>query len=400
MSVPVTTLATTAVKNLRATAQRTLLALIGIVVGIGSVTAMVSIGDIARTEAIKQFVKLGTDVIRVIAYTSSNTEERRKRTPIGLLPIDLAELTNLRSIHSSAAFTSRWGTLAGSNQSFNRVKVIGISENFMDLAKLEVENGRALSPLDGNKPVAMVGQSVVQQLQNQWKPISEGNSVQVDDVVYQVVGTLVKDQGGMPNVRPNDAIFVPLGQIQRLQGSTILSQITLKLMSDVHYLTARSEIRGYFRRVAPRLEVRVDSPVELIEQMDAQMRLFAILLGAVGSIALVVGGFGVMNALLASISDQRKEIGIRRALGARRSDIQWQFLFESLLFCVIGGAAGSVIGIVTTFIVCLFADWSYSFSVLAPMLGVGTALIVGLFFGYYPARQAARLDPIVALRRD
>lgn len=398
MSVPLVTIATTAVKSLTATVQRTLLALVGIVVGIGSVTAMVSIGEIARYEAIKQFVALGTDVLSLYSFTSENDDQRRKRTPEGLLIEDLTELSKLPSIESTAGHQIFWGTLVTSSPGDSRATLLGISSNYFEMAGLEIEEGRQLSRLDGNKPFAVVGERIPEQLGSRWSSIEEGVSIQIDDVVYSVVGMLAPSSSHMSGIRPSETVFVPLGHTQRLTGSQVLTQITLRMMPGTHYLTATNEITQYFRRVAPRLDIRVDSPVRLIEQMDAQMRLFAILLGAVGSISLVVGGFGVMNALLASVNEQRMEIGIRRALGARQSDIQWQFLFQSLIFCLLGGGVGSVIGIASTFIVCIVADWSWQFSLMAPLLGLATALIVGMFFGYYPARRAAKMDPIVALR--
>jgi putative ABC transport system permease protein len=134
--------------------------------------------------------------------------------------------------------------------------------------------------------------------------------------------------------------------------------------------------------------------------MEKQMQLFTLLLGAIGSISLVVGGVGVMNVMLVSVTERKKEIGIRRALGAKRSDIQNQFLVEAMILSMLGGAIGIVIGIGVSYVLSIVNNWEYMISYMAILLGVGVSSSVGIFFGYYPAYQAARLDPITALRSD
>ena len=146
------------------------------------------------------------------------------------------------------------------------------------------------------------------------------------------------------------------------------------------------------------LSLKIDSPKTLIERMHDQMRLFTLLLGAVGGISLLVGGIGIMNVMLISITERRLEIGIRRALGARRRDIQGQFLIESIILSLLGGAMGLALGIGASYVICQFTNWTFVIPAMSIVLGVGVATAAGLFFGYYPAWQAARLDPIAALR--
>ena len=143
-------------------------------------------------------------------------------------------------------------------------------------------------------------------------------------------------------------MLIPLELMHRVQATKEVLGITLRLQPGVHYLAATREIESWFQRSAPGMRVRVDSPAWLVEQMERQMRLFAILLGSLAGIALVVGGFGIMNAMLASVTERRQEIGIRRAIGARQRDLQLQFLAESAVLCVLGGLLGALIGTVAT----------------------------------------------------
>ena len=179
-----------------------------------------------------------------------------------------------------------------------------------------------------------------------------------------------------------------------------IREITARIRPHIHYQQAETEAQAHFRRVAPAAPIAVQSAEQLIESMQRQMRLFALLLGAIGSISLVVGGIGVINVMLVSVVERRKEIGIRRALGARRGDIQLQFLIESLILSLLGGAFGLSLGVAISYVVCQVGDWGFFVSPLALVLGVGVASGVGLFFGFYPERQAARLDPIAALRSE
>ena len=134
--------------------------------------------------------------------------------------------------------------------------------------------------------------------------------------------------------------------------------------------------------------------------MKKQMQMFTLLLGAIGSISLIVGGVGVMNVMLVSVSERKKEIGIRRAIGARQSDIQTQFLIESLVLCFVGGILGISVGIGASWVIAHVSHWQFIFSMVSVFLGVGVSVGVGIFFGFYPARQAARLSPIEALRAE
>ena len=163
---------------------------------------------------------------------------------------------------------------------------------------------------------------------------------------------------------------------------------------------ARDQIMAYIAALGKGQTVKITSPEEIIAQMEKQMQMFTLLLGAIGSISLIVGGVGVMNVMLVSVTERRREIGIRRALGAKRGDIRGQFLIESVILSLIGGLFGIIFGIGASWLIAHFAKWQFALSFSAILLGVGVSNAVGIFFGYYPARQASLLDPIVALKSD
>ena len=175
---------------------------------------------------------------------------------------------------------------------------------------------------------------------------------------------------------------------------------SVRVSNGVTNQAARDQVLNYFRSKTKSSSVKVTSPEEIIAQMEKQMQMFTLLLGAIGSISLIVGGVGVMNVMLVSVTERRREIGIRRALGAKRGDIRGQFLIESIILSLIGGFFGIIFGVGASRVISYFAHWHFALSIGAILLGVGVSNAVGIFFGYYPARQASLLDPIVALKSD
>ncbi len=382
--------------NLLASGQRTLLALLGIVVGIGAVIALLTTGAMAKSEAVRQFESLGTDMLSVFDITRRTSVS----TPQDVLRSSHApELAGLATIAAASPYTLRSAELVLDGRKLRSVQLIGVTSAFADLHDARAAEGRFISTFDGRRPFAAVGAGVAREAEGGPNSVRVGTLLRLDQAgVFTVVGVLQGGVQGPPGTRPDGSVFIPIGLAERATASKEITGITLRIEPGVHYLTAAAEVVEHFRLNAPTMDVRVDSPVRVIEQMEAQMRLFTLLLGAVGGISLVVGGFGVMNAMLASVAERREEIGIRRAIGARRADIQHQFLAESSLLCAVGGVLGAVLGVAASVVIGVFAEWTWKLSPGAIILGIATACAVGVFFGYHPARQAAHLDPITAMR--
>ena len=387
-----------ATRSLLAAKQRTLLALIGIFVGIGSVIAMVSVGTIVQNEALRQFREMGTDILTISkgpeARGSSFTND----------PITLTDALKIpqycQEIMTVAPYTSSFGKYKYEGEKWDG-PLMGVTERFMDLNKLRLKEGRFISDLDHRSYFCVVGGNMEKKLRSLGVTHMVGSRIFFQDKLFTIVGSIENTpMGGMRPYEINDSVMIPLSTSQRLPRGGEIQSIIGRIRPGGSHVIAKVQAKNYFKKMVRGMAVRVRSAEEIINQMQKQMRLFTILLGAIGSISLIVGGVGVMNVMLVSVTERRKEIGIRRALGAQRNDIQLQFIIESILLCMVGGLLGTGLGIGVSYGISVFSKWHFSVSSSAILLGVAVSAAVGIFFGFYPARQASRLNPIDALRSE
>ena len=378
-----------AVSSLAAMGVRSVLALIGIAVGIGAVIAMVSIGEIVTAESLKQFRALGTDVLTI---------RRRYADPVR--PLTRSHVARLPdavpAVAAAAPWTSDYAEIAFEGASVARGPVLGVTDAFAVLHRLSLTEGRFISDLDRGGAFCVLGPTLAGKVGAAGATELVGATVRIKGRLFTVVGVLEANPGSAQSAGTDDSVLLPLGATMRM-GQSVDRGIA-RLRSNADPFATVAQVSAYFRRVVPGADMEVVSARELIEQMQRQARMFTLLFGAVGSIALVVGGIGVMNVMLMSVAERRAEIGVRRALGARRRDILAQFVTESAVLCLIGGCAGIVLGSASAWGISRFADWSFFVSPTAVVVGFGVSTAVGVFFGLYPARQAARMDPIAALR--
>ena len=383
-----------AVASLWAAKQRSLLALIGIVIGIGSVIAMLSVGTIAKRQALEQFRALGTDYLIIQAYGVA---------PGAASGIRLADAEGLPGGAASIAAVAPWshgyGEVVYAGKKVDDVPVLGVTGSFLELNRLPLADGRAISDLDVRRGHCVVGARVAAALRRAGSEALVGDRIRLRDRICTIVGVLdAAPRWGMQPFAADRTVLIPFSTAQRMFPQQGVNQIVARMAPEAHHTAATAEVREYFRRRMPRLQVTVQSAQRLIEQMQRQMQTFALLLAAIGSISLIVGGVGIMNVMLVSVAERRKEIGIRRALGARRFDIQSQFLTESVVLSLIGGVFGIGLGVGGTWLFCRFSGWAFLVDTSAAAAGFVVACGVGVFFGLQPAYQAARLDPIAALR--
>lgn len=390
-----------ALRSLRAAKQRSLLALIGIVIGVGSVIAMLTVGRMVQDEAMRQFKDMGTDKI--------NIQKEFEAGPRSSDPS--ASLFSLNVAEGLPAACPALGMVAPSVQGMSEVyfkgraieqpSLLGVTAAFAPMHKLKIAQGRFLTNMDEGSRFCVIGSDISSQIQKAGGSSPLGSRLRIDNELFTVIGLLQDEaRGGMRQFDANRSIVIHVTSAQRLMSKTELNDIAARLRPGATTTQAREQITRYFSQLAKKTAVRISSPEEMIAQMEKQMRMFTLLLGAIGSISLIVGGVGVMNVMLVSVTERRREIGIRRALGARRGDIRAQFLVESMILSLMGGAIGIAFGVVASWLIGYFAHWQFALSGPAMLLGVGVSCGIGVFFGYYPARQASLLDPIAALRAE
>jgi putative ABC transport system permease protein len=386
-----------AVRSLAASKQRTILALIGVVIGIGSVMAMLSVGETVKGEALRQFRQMGTDVLTVRAGFAGPDRGVPQQT---LAPEDFALLARYaRSVRSVSPEVDAYGKVrSGPAEISGTLK--GVWPVYAEINRLETRQGRFLTPYDRGRSFLVLGHAAWRQLVQKGAP-QPVEEVTVEGRPFRVIGVLAPAQLGYNSQMVDDSVLIPLDLAQRYARQPGVSQATVRLWPEADHARAGAEITGLLERFkGGPLGLNINSPRQLLEQISRQMRLYTMLLAAVGSISLIVGGVGIMNMMLVSVTERRREIGIRRALGAQRRDIVSQFLVESALLSLVGGLVGVGLGVGASLVTAQVQGWQPVVVPGAMLLCLGVSVAVGLFFGYYPARKAAGLDVIVALKAD
>lgn len=390
-----------ATRSLIGAKQRTLLALIGIFVGIGSVIAMVSIGTIVQEEALRQFKEMGTDILTINkGYGGRGPDGMQRKS--GTITLEIAEdiPRYCPEILAVAPYTSTYGTFKYEGQKWEG-PTMGVTGSFIDLNKLHLKKGRFISDLDDQTYFCVIGSKVEEKLRTLGVTTMVGAQMFFQNKLFTIIG-IIEDTpaGGMRPYEINEGIMIPIALVRRFEQGGEIQNIIARIQPEGNHITASQQVTAYFKKAIKDMTVSIRSAEEIINQMQKQMRLFTLLLGAIGSISLIVGGVGVMNVMLVSVAERKKEIGIRRALGAQRGDIQIQFIIESILLCMVGGLLGIGLGIGASYGISIFSKWHFAISYDAILLGVVVSAVVGIFFGFYPARQASRLNPIEALRSE
>ncbi len=383
-----------AVESLRRARLRTVLGLVGVMIGISSVIAMVSLGEIAKEQARNQFEALGTDILVI-------REVARGRAARISLADALQVEAAVPSIAEAAPRILGNGTFRFAGRRVGNGSVQGVTRSFASVNKLALQEGRFISNLDTGRYWCVVGAEVAGKMRAAGADHIIGALLEVDEVLFTVVGVLESKEESyvLPvQVNADKSIFVPITTSRRLARDFGIEVIVARSRAGVHHEAAVEDVRSFFRKRAPDLGLGIVTAKELIARMEAQMGIFTLLLGAVGSISLIVGGIGIMNIMLVSVAERRAEIAIRRALGARQRDIRSQFLIESVILTVTGGVLGILLGLAATWTICRFTGWDFLISGLSVTSGLGTAATVGLFFGLQPAHQASKLDPIAGLQ--
>ncbi len=392
---------------LRRSPMRTALTMLGVIIGVGCVVAMVAIGQGATAAIQSQIGALGTNFLLIHSGSHARGGVHGGAGSVqNLTPEDAAAMTRECPSVAIADPGVRTGAqiVFGDQNWFSSIQ--GVGPGYPTIRAWAVAKGSFLTQEDvkAASKVAVLGQTVVDNLFGETDPI--GQIVRVKGVPFRVVGVLDRKGGSAMGQDQDDLVCVPYTTAQkRLMGVTYIGTIIVSAVSPDLVGQASDEIRALLRQ-RHRLGKDQDDDFEIRSQQDiartaTQMSgVMTMLLGAIASVSLVVGGIGIMNIMLVSVTERTREIGVRRALGARRSDIRTQFLIESSLISGLGGAVGIAGGIFVARFIARFGGWPTLVQPQVVLLAFLFAGLVGVFFGLYPAAKAARLDPIDALRYE
>jgi putative ABC transport system permease protein len=389
-----------ALRSQAAAKQRTILALIGIVIGIGSVIALVTVGEMVQTTSLLQFKQMGTNILTIQKGWGGKGGTHGARRQ-GISYADSVDLKKaVPALSATAPYTSQWGSPAFKGKRLN-LPVLGVGGSFANLNKLKLQKGRFISDLDNYAFYGVLGAGAAAKLKKLGISDPIGKKIFFKKRGFVVVGVIERvPEGGMRPFEINPGMMIPIHTSFLFKKKANVQEIIARLAPGANRQGAISKLRRFFGQREKGMMLEIRSAEQLIKEMAKQSQLFTMLLGAIGSISLLVGGIGVMNVMLVAVSERRKEIGIRRAMGAQRIDIQMQFLVESVVLCLVGGLIGILIGVGTAYVLSRVNDWVFFVPTVALVLGVGVSSGIGVFFGYFPARQAAHLNPITALRDE
>ncbi len=403
-------------ENLRAHKLRSLLTMLGMIFGVAAVVAMLSIGAGAQQEVMAFIEQLGVSNLIVEARESIDyqTVQKVRQLSAGLSFKDYRVIqANLDGIAASTARKRFVPSKLLPRPQGDPPTVYGVAPSYTRIANLHVVSGRFFDDEEtaAAAPVAVLGEGATASLFGAEDPI--GRFVKVNDQWFQVVGvagpqlTVQADVAGLPAQDRNNLIYVPLhAAIFRLEDSTSryrdeIDGIYVQMQSGVDVPGAASLIRGLLN-VAHRGagDFSVVSPAELLAQQRRTQRIFEMVMVAIASISLLVGGIGIMNIMLASVMERTREIGVRRAIGAKKRDVIRQFLIETTIISLAGGVLGVMVGVGLSELIGYLAGWSTIVTTTSIVLAFVVSVAIGLIFGLYPAVRAANLDPVQALHYE
>ena len=388
-----------AATSLRTAWPRNLFALSGLVLGVGAVVTMLALTLIVRREALRQFDRSGLDVL-VVRKVSTVGPHTTRRPPVIELDLAAGLAAAVPDFQRIAPVGAKRTMLSFEGRPM-QVDALGVTEAFGELNGLAAAEGRLLTDLDRDQPFAVVGREQAVALRGGNPAPLVGRHLVIEGKVLTIIGVLAPARAiRLHEGDLNKAVLLPAATFVRTIEGADITTVYAQYRTGPPPAQMAEAATDYFQHRVEGLAVQVTSAAAVVQEMKRQLRLFTLFFGAAGSIALVLGGAGIMNSLLLAVAERRREIGLRRALGAMRGDIQSQFLAEAVMLCGTGGLLGVGFGAATTWLISLNAGWAFQLPPATLVLGLGVALAVGVLAGFFPAFHAARLDPVVAMKAD
>ena len=397
-------------KALSRNLMRTSLTMLGIIIGVGAVITMVSIGEGSKQSIRSQLLSMGSNMITIRPYSNSTVGGGAR---VGSGGLQTLKVKDAKAIEKEANFVTDVSPAVSANgQSINAslnwpTSLQGVSPTYLDIREWKLNAGIAFTDEDvasANK-VCLLGQTVVDNIfTNGENPI--GKVIRFNKIPLKVIGVLVKKGENTFGQDQDDIILAPYTTVQkRIMAIVYIQTIYAAATDEKSSDTASKEISLILRsnhklNFGEEDDFRVRTQAELIRTMSSTSQLLTVLLTAIAAISLLVGGIGIMNIMYVSVTERTREIGLRMAIGARGIDILLQFLSEAILISITGGIIGVIAGISSSKLVTIFLSWPTLVSQSSVILSFVVCAATGVFFGYYPALKASKLDPIEALRYE
>jgi putative ABC transport system permease protein len=385
--------------------MRTLLTMLGIVIGVGAVIVMVAIGNGAQLQIKNQIGSLGTNLIIVMPGSGSPGGVNQGAGSFNKLTVDdAAKLKSQGTLFAAVSPVVSTRMQAIGPQGNWKTSINGVSTDFLTIRNWNTSDGAFFSDADitSGRKVAVLGQTVAKNLFPDSDPV--GQAIQLGKVPFTVVGVMEAKGQNAGGQDADDVILVPYTTAQhRLSGNVRIGQILVSSATAEDMPAAQDEVTTIMRdahKITGDDDFTVRNQTEITNAMSSTTRVMSALLAAIASISLLVGGIGIMNIMLVSVTERTREIGIRMAIGARGSDVLTQFLVESVVMSLLGGIVGLLVGYGGAALLGHFTGWATATPPSAVAIAVGFSAAVGVFFGFYPAKKAAALNPIQALRYE
>jgi putative ABC transport system permease protein len=396
-----------ALRALRRNKLRSALTTLGIIIGVGAVIAMVGIGNGAKSQVEAQIASLGQNVVLIFSGNFSSGGVRSGMGGAGTLAIDDAEAIRrevpgiigvspeVRDRQQVLASGLNWGT-----------QILGEGIDYLDIRDWPLSDGAMFTEQDerSSAKVCIVGQTIVNELFPNQDPI--GETLRIRNIPFKILGVLTRKGLSVMGTDQDDVVIIPYtSSMKRVSKRTNLSSITVQTESSAVSARVQNDITLLLRQRHRTGGARDDDftirgQEEIANAATATTRTMTVLLGAIASVSLIVGGIGIMNIMLVSVTERTREIGIRMAVGAHGRDILLQFLSEAITLSSLGGLIGIILGVGTAKILSAVAEWPTLISMTSVVVAFLFSAAVGVFFGFYPARKASQLDPIEALRYE
>lgn len=412
------------IKNLLLHKLRSFLTMLGLVFGVASVIAMLSIGEGASKEALEQIRKLGSTNIIITSIKPAEEEQQTNvRTRLSMYGLTYDDADRIGVTYPAVQQIAPVKIIRKEGRLYERaleLRVVGTTPSWFELVKRPLIAGRELvqRDMDDKANIVVLTEYGARRVLATERTI--GQKLRIGSDYFEVVGIIKSESdsgGGGGGVQTPDQevdAYIPINVARERFGDMVtirssgtysrekveLHQVIVQVASNDDVETTAAGIEAMLKRFHKRNDFRMSIPLALLRQAEATKRTFSIVLGSIAGISLLVGGIGIMNIMLATVTERTREIGIRRAIGAKRKQIVAQFLIECVVLSTVGGLIGLLIGVAIPWMVTLLAGMYTVVTMSSLILAVGISVAIGVLFGIYPAVRAANLDPIVALRHE